>query len=366
MERNPHLLIEGCAIGCYAIGAKVAYIYIRGEFYHVQQVLERAIDEAYARGLPREEHPRLRLRLRRLRPPRRRRVRGGRGDGAARVARRQARAAAQQAAVPGGRRPLRLPDRRQQRRDALQRAAHPDATAPSGSRRSAPRRTAGRSSTASAATSTKPGVYEASMNVTLRRADLTSYAGGHARRAARSRRSSPAARRRRCCCPTRLDTQASFDGIAKAGSMLGSAAIDRARRHDLHGLARRRTCCTSTATSRAASARRAARATDWLLQDPAADRARRGADDATSTCCSSIAANIGGKTLCPFGDAAVAPVLSTLKHFRPSTRRTSAKAAARCPADWRGRGNRWARRISEALTRRESAMVRLPLIDRYR
>ncbi|MGE0447436.1 MAG: NADH-quinone oxidoreductase subunit F, partial [Vicinamibacterales bacterium] len=37
MERNPHLLVEGCAIACYAIGAKVAYIYIRGEFYHVQQ-----------------------------------------------------------------------------------------------------------------------------------------------------------------------------------------------------------------------------------------------------------------------------------------------------------------------------------------
>src|SRR5207344_251635 len=50
MERNPHLLIEGCAIACYAIGAKVAYIYIRGEFFHVQQVLEQAIEEAYARG----------------------------------------------------------------------------------------------------------------------------------------------------------------------------------------------------------------------------------------------------------------------------------------------------------------------------
>src|SRR5437867_12345202 len=49
MERNPHLLIEGCAVGCYAIGANVAYIYIRGEFLHVQHVLERAIDEAYAR-----------------------------------------------------------------------------------------------------------------------------------------------------------------------------------------------------------------------------------------------------------------------------------------------------------------------------
>src|SRR6186713_1736386 len=50
MERNPHLLIEGCAIGCYAIGAKVAYIYIRGEFYHVQETLERAIEEAYKAG----------------------------------------------------------------------------------------------------------------------------------------------------------------------------------------------------------------------------------------------------------------------------------------------------------------------------
>src|SRR3977135_1416666 len=51
IERNPHLLIEGCAIGCYAIGAKVAYIYIRGEFLHAQQVLEQAIDQASATGL---------------------------------------------------------------------------------------------------------------------------------------------------------------------------------------------------------------------------------------------------------------------------------------------------------------------------
>src|ERR1700675_3948708 len=49
-ERNPHLLIEGCVIGCYAIGARGAYIYIRGEFFHVQEVLERALEEAYARG----------------------------------------------------------------------------------------------------------------------------------------------------------------------------------------------------------------------------------------------------------------------------------------------------------------------------
>jgi NADH-quinone oxidoreductase subunit F len=50
MERNPHLLFEGCLIGCWAIGAKVAYIYIRGEFYHVQKVLESELAKAYAEG----------------------------------------------------------------------------------------------------------------------------------------------------------------------------------------------------------------------------------------------------------------------------------------------------------------------------
>ena len=50
MERNPHLVFEGCAIACYAIGARTAYIYIRGEFHHVQDVLERQLAEAYAAG----------------------------------------------------------------------------------------------------------------------------------------------------------------------------------------------------------------------------------------------------------------------------------------------------------------------------
>src|SRR6188474_414578 len=51
MERNPHLLFEGCLIGCHAIGAKVAYIYIRGEFFHVQEILEAELEKARAAGL---------------------------------------------------------------------------------------------------------------------------------------------------------------------------------------------------------------------------------------------------------------------------------------------------------------------------
>ncbi|HWI20150.1 MAG TPA: NADH-quinone oxidoreductase subunit NuoF, partial [Vicinamibacterales bacterium] len=50
MERNPHLLVEGCLIGCYAIGSKAAYIYIRGEFYHLFPTMQKAIDDARKAG----------------------------------------------------------------------------------------------------------------------------------------------------------------------------------------------------------------------------------------------------------------------------------------------------------------------------
>jgi NADH-quinone oxidoreductase subunit F len=44
---DPHLLLEGMVISSYAIGANVAYIYIRGEFWLEAQMLQQAIDEAY-------------------------------------------------------------------------------------------------------------------------------------------------------------------------------------------------------------------------------------------------------------------------------------------------------------------------------
>ena len=65
---------------------------------------------------PRQGHPRLRLRPRRRRPRRRRRLHLRRGDGTARGARGPPRPAAAAPAVPGRRRPLRQPDRHQQRR----------------------------------------------------------------------------------------------------------------------------------------------------------------------------------------------------------------------------------------------------------
>ena len=47
MRHDPHLLIEGCMIASFAMGAHACYIYIRGEYIHEREVLQAAIDEAY-------------------------------------------------------------------------------------------------------------------------------------------------------------------------------------------------------------------------------------------------------------------------------------------------------------------------------
>jgi NADH-quinone oxidoreductase subunit F len=51
MRWTPHALIEGCAIGAYAIGAETAYVYIRGEFTEPLARMEAAVREARAAGI---------------------------------------------------------------------------------------------------------------------------------------------------------------------------------------------------------------------------------------------------------------------------------------------------------------------------
>ena len=51
LRYNPHSVIEGMAIACYATGSTVAYNYLRGEFHHEPfEHLEEATAEAYANG----------------------------------------------------------------------------------------------------------------------------------------------------------------------------------------------------------------------------------------------------------------------------------------------------------------------------
>ena len=51
MRWTPHALVEGCAIGSYAIGAETCYIYIRGEFTEPILRVEAALKECYAAGI---------------------------------------------------------------------------------------------------------------------------------------------------------------------------------------------------------------------------------------------------------------------------------------------------------------------------
>jgi NADH-quinone oxidoreductase subunit F len=50
MEHIPHLLVEGMITSSYALGANSSYIYIRGEYFYLVRILEKAIAEAYANG----------------------------------------------------------------------------------------------------------------------------------------------------------------------------------------------------------------------------------------------------------------------------------------------------------------------------
>lgn len=50
LHQDPHQLIEGMIISCYAVGAKLAYIYVREEFPEAAKILEKAIGEAHEKG----------------------------------------------------------------------------------------------------------------------------------------------------------------------------------------------------------------------------------------------------------------------------------------------------------------------------
>ena len=51
MRNDPHLLVEGCLIASFAMGAHACYIYVRGEYIAEREALQRAVDEAYAANL---------------------------------------------------------------------------------------------------------------------------------------------------------------------------------------------------------------------------------------------------------------------------------------------------------------------------
>ena len=132
-----------------------------------------------------------------------------------------------------------------------------------------------------------------------------------------------------------LDTPASFDGIQKAGSLLGSAGLivldDTAcmvwLAENLLHFYRHESCGKCTPCREG---------TDWLHK--ILRRIERGEGHMRDLdLLSSISGSIGGKTLCAFGDAAITPVLTTLKHFRHEYEAHIREGRCTLPASWRAR-----------------------------
>src|ERR1051325_7268564 len=105
MYWDPHLLIEGMVISAHALRAVHNYIYIRGEMMREYVVLQKAVNEAYARGYLGKNILGTGIEAQLTVHPA-----GGAG-----------RPAPAKAAVPRGQGPVRQPDDRQQRRDADER-----------------------------------------------------------------------------------------------------------------------------------------------------------------------------------------------------------------------------------------------------
>ena len=332
MERNPHLLLEGCAIGCYAIGAKVAYIYIRGEFLHVQRVVERAIEEAYARGFLG------------------RNILGSgfecdiylhRGAGAYEAGEETALLESLEGkrAQPRNKPPFPALVGLYGKPTAVNNVETlcnvPLIVAHGAEWYAAlgPEKNGGPKLYCVSGQVKRPGVYEASMKITLREL-VEGFAGG-VRDGRTLKAVIPGGSSVPILLPSQLDTQASFDGIQKAGSLLGSAAIvvlDDTTcmvwlAENLLHFYRHESCGKCTPCREG---------TDWLHK--ILRRIERGEGQPRDLdLLQSVSSNIAGKTLCAFGDAAVTPVLTTLKHFRHEYEAHIRERRCTLPAEWRAR-----------------------------
>ena len=223
IERDPHQLIEATVVSGHAIRCQKAFIYVRGEFHEGIRTLEKALAEACAAGYVGKDILGTGVRRRDRDPRRRRRLRVRRGDGAAREPRGQAGPAADAAAVPGRGGPLRLSHDHQQRRDDRLRAADPGARGRSGSPRTAPRRTAGPSSTASAATWAARHLRGADGQDHAAAADRGPGYGGGIREGRKLKAVVPGGSSTPVLTADEIDVAMDFDSLARAGSMLGSA-----------------------------------------------------------------------------------------------------------------------------------------------
>ena len=311
LERNPHLLYEGCVIACRAIGAKACYIYIRGEFYHLQKQMEVELARAREAGYVGKN------------------ILGTGADCDIWIHRGAgAYEAGEETALIES-----LEGKRAQPRlkppfpavvglygcptvvNNVETICNVPLIIEKGHDWYAaigPEKNTGPKLFCISGHVKKPGVYEASMGLTLRQL-IYDYAGG-IRHDRQIKAVIPGGSSTPVLLPDKLDTPLSFDGMVAAGSMLGSAAVivmDETTSmvwvaKNLIHFYKHESCGKCTPCREGV---------DWLYK--ILEKIERGDGEMRDVeLLLSVCDNIGGKTLCPFGDAEIAPVISTIQHFR--------------------------------------------------
>ena len=334
MERNPHLLIEGCAIACYAIGAKTAYIYIRGEFYHVQQVLEAEIKKAYAAGYLGKN------------------IFGSgfdcdvfvhRGAGAYEAGEETALIESLEGkrAQPRIKPPFPAVAGLYQCPTAVNNVetlCNVPLIIKNGAEWFAglgPEKNGGPKLYWISGHVKRPGVYEATMHTTLRELIYGEEFAQGMLDGRKFKALIPGGSSVPVLLDEQLDTPASFDHVAKAGSLLGSAGLivldDSVcmvwLAMNLLHFYRHESCGKCTPCREGG---------DWLFK--LLTRIERGEGQMKDLdLLFGVASNIAGKTLCAFGDAAATPVLTTMKIFRAEYEAHVREGRCTISAEWRAK-----------------------------
>ncbi|HLG21850.1 MAG TPA: NADH-quinone oxidoreductase subunit NuoF [Candidatus Manganitrophaceae bacterium] len=311
IERDPHQMLEGIGIASYAIGAHTAYIYMRGEFELGARIVQRALQDAYDAKLFGKN------------------IFGSgfdleivlhRGAGAYICGEETAllESIEGKRGKPRTKPPFPATHGLYQKPtvvnnvETMANIPHiinrgPEWYAAIGTAKSAGMRIFSVSGHVK-----RPGNYEVPLGITLREM-IYEHAGG-IRNDKRLKAIIPGGASAAFLTPDFLDTKMDFESIAQAGSMLGSGGVTVMDEEtcmvwaamNLLEFFAHESCGKCTPCREGSS---------WLLQILRRIETGRGRMEDLDLLVS-LSKRIEGKTVCAFGDAEIAPILSTLKFFK--------------------------------------------------
>ena len=312
IERDPHQMLEGMAIACYAIGAETAYIYIRGEFALGARIVEQALGEARAKGYIGQNILGTGVNIE---------MWLHRGAGAYICGEETALLESLEGkrGLPRVKPPFPATHGLYNKPTVVNNV-ETLANLPHIINRGAewfasigsPPKSTGTRIFCVSGHIKRPGNYEVPMGITFREL-IDEHAGGM-RSDKKLKAIIPGGASAAFFTDRHLDVKLDFESVAQAGSMLGSGGVTvmeegtsmvwaalRLMEFFYHESCGKCTPCRE--------------GTSWLVQTMRRIVSKRGRMEDLETL-TDLCQNIAGRTVCAFGDAAIAPVLSTLQHWR--------------------------------------------------